>query len=270
MDDQQFRQLLNRFGLSWKGYRRVRKGIKKRIRRHMQQLGCRDLETYLRSLGHNQELRQQCERLMTVSISRFLRDRQLWHNLERQILPHIIEKNKERVIVWFAGCACGEEVYSFKIAWQSALTHSKCHPNLEILASDMNSDYLEKAETGIYSRSSLKEVPDKVRAAHFEQQNGERYFVLSPSMKNGILWRIYNLLDDPPEKDFNLIFLRNNLLTYYGHELKKPAFRRIIQRLLPGGFLIIGAREKIPVKISHLIPFKGLPYIFNFQGPNER
>ena len=39
MDDDSFRRLLDRLGLSWQGYAKVRKGVKKRIQRHMQELG---------------------------------------------------------------------------------------------------------------------------------------------------------------------------------------------------------------------------------------
>jgi len=94
MDDKQFRQLLNWFGLSWDGYRKVRKGVKKRIRRHMQQLGCQNMEAYFLSLDKSEELRLQSERLMTVSISRFFRDRHLWKTLENRILRSIIEKKR--------------------------------------------------------------------------------------------------------------------------------------------------------------------------------
>ena len=58
MDDQQFRQPLNCFGLSWYGYRKVRKGVKKCIRRHMQRLGCRTVREYLIDLDSSRELRK--------------------------------------------------------------------------------------------------------------------------------------------------------------------------------------------------------------------
>lgn len=112
MDDQQFRQLLKYFGLSWRGYRKVRKGVKKRIRRHMNVLGCHDISAYLLELDRSDKLRHECELLMTVSISRFFRDGKLWEVLQTGILPGLIEKSVEKMRVWSAGCASGEEVYS--------------------------------------------------------------------------------------------------------------------------------------------------------------
>ena len=159
MDDHQFRQLLNRIGFSWRGYRRVRKGVKKRIRRHMKALGCQDFEAYLRALDNDKVLRAQCEVLMTVSISRFFRDRGFWEIFENQILPEIIDRNRDRVKVWFAGCACGEEVFSFTILWDRLQDRFQDLPDLKLLATDMNLVYLERARLGLFSRSSLKEVP---------------------------------------------------------------------------------------------------------------
>lgn len=266
MDDQQFRELLHRFGLSWNGYRKVRKGVKKRIRRHMQQLRCQNVKEYFGVLESDEELRRQWERLMTVSISRFFRDRGLWQSLEDQILPYIINKNKERVNVWAAGCACGEEVYTFKILWDRLEGRLESMPDLEIWATDLNPVYLAKARDGIYSRSSLREVPEELRSAYFKPQKGGGNYVVTPSVKKGIWWKVSNLLDDPPEADFHLIFLRNNLLTYYNDEVKEPAFRKVIDRLIPGSFLIIGSHEKIPFGTSDLRSFSGYGYIFEKTG----
>ena len=68
MDDDQFRQLLDGFSYSWSGYRKVRKGVKKRISRHMQGLNYPNINAYLDLLNKSAELRKECEMRMTVSI----------------------------------------------------------------------------------------------------------------------------------------------------------------------------------------------------------
>ena len=262
MDDQQFRKLLDGFGLSWEGYRKVRKGVKKRIRRHMQQLKCPSVESYLLALDQNQDLRLKCERLLTVSISRFFRDRVLWNTLENQIIPSIIMKNRDRLKVWSAGCACGEEVYSFKIMWKGLQNIAESLPNLEVMATDMNPTYLDRARSGIYPRSSLREVPEAIRSVYFESQKSGRHYVVAALLKKDILWKVHHLFSDPPTCDFHLIFLRNNLLTYYDERLAVSAFQKIVDSLAPGGFLIIGSHENLPPGVFNLIPFGRLPYLF--------
>lgn len=262
MDDQQFRQLLNCFALSWDGYRKVRKGVKKRVRRHMQQLGCRTMQAYLSALNQNKEARQHCEYLLTVSISRFFRDQDFWQALENKILPTIIKENRHRVKVWSAGCACGEEVYSLKILWDMLGGRFQRLPELEIWATDMNPAYLNKARTGIYPRSSLKEIPEALRKIYFRPQAKGRFYAVCDPLKKQVVWRVHNLFFDPPGRDFQLVFLRNSLLTYYQDELKEPAFQKVLDSLAQGGFLIIGSHEKIPPGARGLLLFGHHPYIF--------
>ena len=118
MEDTRFRQLLDRFGFYWAGYRRVRKGVKKRIVRHMHQLQCWNIDEYIEAIAKDREKRLQFERLMTVSISRFFRDIRLWEIIHEEILPLLAQKSPRVIKVWSAGCASGEEVYSFKILWE--------------------------------------------------------------------------------------------------------------------------------------------------------
>jgi chemotaxis methyl-accepting protein methylase len=119
----------------------------------------------------------------------------------------------------------------------------------------MNSLYLGKARAGVYPLSSLKEISPEVRAQYFQKVK-DTYFAISDSLKEGILWKIHNLFsEDPPRKGFQIIFLRNNLLTYYKDELQKSALRKILKSLTPGGFLFIGAHEKIPAEFSDISPF---------------
>ena len=261
MEDAQFKQLLDRFGFSWTGYRRVRKGVKKRLARHMQEMRCVTLENYIEAINKDQAMRLQFERLMTVSISRFFRDRGLWEIMRKKLLPLLAENASRAIQVWFAGCASGEEVYSFKILWERLRESCSSMPNLSILATDLNPAYLERAKASVYPRSSMGEVPEAIRSTCFEIVAGGKYAV-RPGIRDGIVWQIHHLLSDPPATAFDLIFLRNNLLTYYGDEVKIPALTKVINRIVPEGFLIIGDRERMPIERFKLKPWGGSTIIF--------
>ncbi len=152
MEDPQFRQILDRFGFSWAGYRRVRKGVKKRLAHHMQETGCRTIEGYIKA----------------------------------------------------------------------------------------------------------------IRSTCFETLDGER-FALKSRLREGIRWLVHHLLSDPPGKAFDLIFLRNNLLTYYTDEVKIPAARKVVEALAPGGFLVIGSHEKLPIAFPGLKHWEDSAFIFQRQ-----
>jgi len=262
MDDDQFRKLLEHLDYSWRGYRKVRKGVKKRIRRHMHQVCCRDISAYLKVLDRQPVRRQECELLMTVSISRFFRDRRLWRRLESRWLPDIIAKNSKKLEVWSAGCGCGQEPYSFKIVWEHLKKEFDSLPPIEIRATDRNPRNLEHARSGVYKFSSLKEVSIEDRAAFFESRQGAKKYAIKAELKSNVHWEIHHLLTDPPGKDYSIIFLRNNVLTYCRQEARKKAVISVLNCLAPGGLFIIGCHETLPIKTERLITIDRLPYVF--------
>jgi chemotaxis methyl-accepting protein methylase len=213
----------------------------------MHELGCRSVDEYLHILVRDEEARQQCECLMTVSVSRFFRDRILWKIIEDHIVPEILIENRDKVKFWNAGCACGEEVYSMKMLWETLRSRFEYMPDIEVWATDINPIYLRRAREGIY---------------YFIFEEHGNLFRINPSLQKGIFWKIHNMLHDFNENNFHIIFLRNNLLTYYRDEIKRPAFQKVVNSLSHGGFLIIGSHEKLPFESNNCVPFYDQPFIF--------
>jgi chemotaxis methyl-accepting protein methylase len=269
MDDCQFRKLLEYFKLTWTGYSRVRKGVKKRISQHMQQLKCPTMEAYLSKLGKDSEQRAQCEIQLMVSISRFFRDQEPWKVLQAAILPELIDRFKEKISIWSAGCGCGEEVYSIKIVWECLKGYFVHLPKLEVIATDINPNYIDRARAGVYSQSSLKEVSAELRSKYFEIDKFKNKYKVKSLLKKDIIWKLHHLLSIPPGINFHVIFLRNNLLTYYQELVNRPAVGTIIEHLAPHGFLIIGSKESLPFKSRNLIQTAYCAYIFKKTGMDD-
>jgi chemotaxis methyl-accepting protein methylase len=262
MDDREFSRLLQFMGLSWQGYRKVRKGAKKRVGRHIQSLGCRSLQEYLELLERTAEARSQCELALAVPISRFFRDRRLWEILENRILPELIKTGRGSLRVWSAGCACGEEVYSLKILWEQMRRSAGPLPVLEITATDLHPAHLERAAAAVYPSSSLREVSDTTKSTWFEAEPDGRSFRLKSALKSGIAWRSHDLLTGPPASGFDLILVRNNLLTYYQSSRSRAPLEEMAEALSLGGYLIIGSREKLPFPPARLQPCPSLRFAF--------
>ncbi|HAA03143.1 MAG TPA: hypothetical protein DCE18_07210 [Syntrophobacteraceae bacterium] len=249
MDDESFRKILQFFSLSWPGYRKVRKAVKKRLARHMLDCGCRKVGDYLLLLQEDPEATKKTRNLLTVSISRFFRDRRLWEVMGDCLIPKLLREvdgNCQRPLrVWSAGCSCGEEVYSLRILWDQVRKRSSAMPPLEVWATDANQGVLDRARMGAYPRSSVKGLPSLLLQEYFVPNS--KGFIISDALKDGIHWMKHDFITElPPGITFDLIFLRNNLLTYYGQTLKAAVFPRILEALRPGGFLIIGGSEQIP------------------------
>ncbi len=262
MDDKQFELLLAAFALSRQGYRKVRKGAKKRVGRHMADLGCRDMAAYLDVLKKDETARLECRLRLTVPISRFFRDRHTWRALSELVLPELLRAGPAMVRVWSAGCAAGEEVYSFKIAWDRLSRTAGRLPELELIATDLHPHNLARAREGVYPASALREMQSDERDACFDRRSGKKSFAIKVALKTGIDWRSHDLLSPPPISGCHVIFLRNNLLTYYTDASMRPALTRVLAALAPKGYLIVGAHERLPVEFTGLVRFANAPLIY--------
>ncbi|MEN6489510.1 MAG: CheR family methyltransferase [Smithella sp.] len=260
MNDDQFRRILDDLGYSWQGYRKVRKRVIKRLVRHMQQLDIRDVDDYREKIRSAAEIRQKTQQLMAVSISRFFRDRPLWKCIKDKLIPEILSGKPARVNVWSAGCALGQEIYSFKMLWLLLQDESIPLPPLSLVATDINRECLDKAAGGEYDEHVVKTLPENYLKRFFLYDRG-RYFVID-DLKQDITWQLHDLMSITPPKDyFHIIFLRNNLLTYYKKEFHEGPVNRCIDALTRGGYLIVGARENIFVdeqKLSRVRDFHGI------------
>lgn len=246
LSDEEFRRLLDALDRPWAGFRKIRKGVKKRVRRHMEQHGCTTIDAYLELLEKNPTFRNECEVCLRVIISRFYRDRRLWEHLEKHVLPELLDRFPKGLTAWSAGCANGEEPYSLAIVWETLTAFGMPSPLLRILATDADAECLKRAETGRYPLSSLKEVPDAMKSRWFRKVPGSHQWQIDPLLKKYIDWQAHDLLAPPPDNAFNLILLRNNLLTYYQGDVLQIALKGITQAIVPGGILILGSHEQLP------------------------
>lgn len=261
MDPSDFHRLLTHLGLSGSGYRKVRRGVQGRVTRHMQQIGCRGIQEYLERLSREEEVRRECERRMAVPISRFFRDRRLWEVLEALVFPRLLTRDTPSFRFWSAGCARGEEVYSLKILWENLRTVGRNMPALEVLATDLHPDYLAKAQRGEFAKSSLREVRPMELSRWFEPMSGGNRFAVHPTLRAGVVWKVHDLRNNPPEYGFQLVFLRNNVLTYYCEDWRVDILAKVVSALAPAGFLVTGAHERLPAAIAGLAPLPECKYI---------
>jgi chemotaxis protein methyltransferase CheR len=266
MHELDFRLILDHFDLSPEGYRKVRKGVQKRIVRHMAALGCPTVAAYLKRLDADRVAQNEAWRLMDVSISRLFRDGPLWRSLEMEILPSLIAEHPRGVRVWSAGCALGQEVYSFAILRAMLGEKTTAMPPLELWATDVNPDYLERASEGIYPARALARVPAEAKTRFFRPV-GKASFRVADEIRKGIRWQIHDLTADaPPAQGFHMVFLRNNLLTYYRDEMIKAALTAIVDSLVQGGHLVIGRKERLPDFLKGFAPHAAVPCLYQKQG----
>ncbi len=239
---------LPRLRMQWRGFRRVRRQVCKRIRGRISELNLRDSTAYRHYLmGHPEEwpVLDACCR---VTISRFYRDRAVFDSLHKDILPALAERTlaaeKEDLSCWSVGCASGEEAFTLRIIWNLSLRARFPGLVLRIVATDADAHMLERARNGCYGRGSLKELPSGWLEKAFRRSG--RLFRIRKAFREGIEFCKQEIREQMPEDLFDLILCRNLVFTYFEPSLQREILEPLSQRLVPGGVLVIGKHESLP------------------------
>lgn len=262
LTDDDFRKLLDHYDRPWRGFRKVRKGVMKRVRRHMDSLHCSSISEYIDILDRSRIEEETLQAHLRVTISRFNRDRHLWDYLMDHAFPCLLQQT-DKLNIWSAGCSCGEEVYSLKILWH---IHFPSYPAISILATDANSQCLERAQAGIYQKNSLREIPEDTLSQCFVRSQRKNEYAILPQFKENIVWQQHDILSLPPAEKFHIIFLRNNLLTYYNAPLQSAALCKILGTLSPGGYLVVGSHETLPELPFSLTRSEKCPVVYQLKN----
>ncbi len=235
--------------MRWPGFRKVRGQVCKRITRRITELELPDSSAYREYLDNHPDEWNKLESLCRVTISRFYRDRRVFDTLRSSVLPEIADLARVRgdkaVGFWSAGCASGEETYTLNILWKLHVDTTDRHAQeLRIIATDSDTRLLERAQNGLYRKSSLGDMPDEMIEAAFEDRQAS--YQLNPVFKEGIKFLEQDIRARMPEGPFYLVLCRNLVFTYFEESLQRKLLEGITQRLVRGGFLVIGIHEALP------------------------
>jgi chemotaxis protein methyltransferase CheR len=223
-----------------------RRGIKRKIEKRRHETGARSLEEFFRRIEEDPEEQEVLSRILTVTISRFFRDREVFDCLSRHMIPSLIaRKNKPVIHAWSIGCANGEEPYSVLLLWEEDVERSQAAMHLSVVGSDIRQDLLDRAKRGIYKKSSVGEVPVHILQKFFTA-DAQRY-ILDEKVREKVAWRKHDILRDPPIPGMDIVFCRNVCFTYFSRKSQVDVLTKIASSLNPGGYLVVGKDESIPL-----------------------
>ncbi len=243
---------LPKLGKRWDGFRKVRGQVCKRIARRMQALDLHSLDAYRAHLNAQPDEWARLDAMCRITISRFYRDRGVFDALREPLLPNLLRRNRERgasvLRIWSAGCASGEEAYTLQIIGHHELREEEPECTLHITATDAQAHMLERARRGCYPQGTLKELPTAWidRAFSIEESRESEPYCIRPAYKRHIDWRQQDIRKTMPEGPFPLILCRNLVFTYFDADGQRACLHRLLDRLAPGGLLILGKHEALP------------------------
>jgi len=250
---------LPRLGLRWPGFRSVRRQVCRRVARRMRELGLAGCEAYRVRLEADPAEWRRLDAMCRISISRCFRDREVFAALGARVLPALAARarlvGRRELRAWCAGCASGEEAYSVAALWAGAMAPGARGLRLAVVATDADSQLLERARRGCFRASSLREVPPDLLASAFERRGAD--YAAGAAVRELIEFRCQDLREEVPEGSFDLILCRNVAFTYFEAALQAEVLARMLERLLPGGALVIGLHESLPGPVPELVPWAG-------------
>jgi len=203
-----------------------------------------ELAGALRGLADSEMVRDVVE-AMTTNESFFFRDVKPFDQFKSFVLPHLLQSRaKTRSIrIWSAACSSGQEPYSLAMILSEQRTQLAGW-RIEILATDLSTEILDKAQAGLYSQFEVQRgLPIQLLVKYFKQQ-AERWQI-DPAIRAMVSFRKFNLLDDMAALGrFDVIFCRN-VLIYFDQPTKTLVLERLSRQMALDGHLYLGGAETV-------------------------
>ncbi len=212
-------------------------------------------------LQDEQRLRHFIDRL-AINVSELFRNPEQFELLNREIVPALLRRSYS-LKVWSAGCSYGAEAYSIAI-----LLHEHApRRSHQILGTDIDGEMLQRAQSGVFQESEMRNVPASFRQRYFRAftSEGRTMYEADPILQRYLRFERHNLLTDPYPQGFDLIACRN-VIIYFSEDAKERVFREFYRALKPGGYLFLGNTERI---FNHQQIGYTNPYPFYYQKPEQ-
>ncbi len=259
---------LPRLGLRWRGFRRVRRMVYRRIERRLAELGLPDVAAYRAYVTAHPEESAALDALFRIPLSRFYRDRAVFAWLGDVVLPELsaaaLARGRTELRCWSVGCAAGEEPYTLAIVWRLRVAPRFSGLRLRIVATDVDPEMIARATQGCYPSYVVRDLPPELAARAFTPSPaGLR---LADAYRDDVEFRVQDVRVAAPEGRFDLILCRNLVLTYFDEALQQRTLAHLVDKLEPGGALVFGATESVPAGLEGLVPWSARLRVYRAAG----
>jgi chemotaxis protein methyltransferase CheR len=202
---------------------------------------------------------------MTTNESFFFRDKIPFEHVRETIMPALLATRaaERRIRIWCAAASTGQEPYSLAMALKE-MGKATADWRVDIVATDLSTEVLEKARAGIYSQFEVQRgLPIQLLIKYFTQI-GESWQITS-DIRAMVHYRSFNLLNDFSHLGlFDVVFCRN-VLIYFDQATKIGVFDRMARIVQRDGYLVLGAAETV---VGLTDSFKPLPDRRGLYAPN--
>ena len=180
---------------------------------------------------------------MLIGVTSFFRDPEAFEILEGQVNALLKIRSPDSTIrIWTVGCSTGEEAYSLAILFSEAMEKMKQRVIVQIFASDIDAEAVDRARSGIYPDSIAADVSQERLRRFFTKE--ESIYQVKKQVREMIVFAVQNIINDPPFSKIDMLSCRN-LLIYLDGDLQKKVLPLTHYALNPQGILFLGPSESI-------------------------
>jgi chemotaxis protein methyltransferase CheR len=217
--------------------------LRRRIAVRMRARGLHSYAEYAQLLLKDAHEYQKLHDAVTINVSKFYRNPDVWNALDQHVLPQLFARNGV-VNLWSAGCAGGEEPYTIAMLLREHAARSIGYCDVkrfEVLGTDIDRQSLENAERGEYGPFAFTDIPSDVRHAWFDAPD---YTRIKPEIRKAVRFENMDLITSDFDAAHDVIFCRN-VVIYFERAIQEMLFEKFYEALTPGGFLILGKVETL-------------------------
>lgn len=181
---------------------------------------------------------------ITTNLTSFFRENHHFEHLKNTALPALFKRNasSRRIRIWSAGCSTGEEPYSIAMAVKSV--PSLAQWDVKILATDLDSNVVDRARKGVYTVERIENIPDEYRK-NFSVDKSQENVRVKDNIRELLTFKQLNLLHEWPMKGpFDIIFCRN-VVIYFDADTQRKLFDRYANIMANNSTLFIGHSESL-------------------------
>lgn len=218
--------------------------LRRRVHRAMQDEGVDTVSALQDRLLHDPACMVRFLDVLSVDFSAFFRDPLFYKAFRDKAVP--VLHATPRLRVWHAGCAAGEEVYSFAIMLHEAGLLERSL----IYATDINERLLNAGREAIFPIKHMREYTANYHQAGGREEFSE-YFTASHAqvimrefLRRPIVWAAHNLASDASFNEFDVVLCRN-VMIYFNRRLQDQVHQLIYDSLTVGGILGLGRGESL-------------------------
>ncbi len=221
--------------------------LERRIAARMRVLELHSYRQYADRLDQDSGEYAQLLDTLTINVTEFFRDKVVWDQIKRNVLPPLIEAKRtgrnRTIRIWSAGCATGEEPYSIAMALLDALGPEAPRFLISVTATDLDPEALAKAERGVYDSAMLKRIAPGYQV-RFTRMAGPGTFEIVPEVRKLVRFQQRSLFDEAPLRVIDLVMCRN-VFIYFDRAQQARVLDNFYRSLNRGGYLVLGRSEKL-------------------------